>query len=56
MTVGEFISLLQQHDPDSELLIRRRFHFLITTCPYEATNHIKDYYGDLIIYDESDGS
>lgn len=56
MTVGELISLLQQHDPDRELLIRRRFQFHDYYIPYEPENHIKPYYDDLIIHEESDGS
>ena len=56
MTIGELISILSTYNPDSELLIRRRFQSLIITSPYEAINYIKDYYGDLIIYEESDGS
>lgn len=56
MTAGELISLLSNYNPDKELLIRRRFNSLIITCPYEAINLIELSTGDLIIYEESDGS
>lgn len=56
MTIGELISILSTYSPDRELLIRRRFQFHDYYIAYEAINHIKDYYGDLIIFEESDGS
>ena len=56
MTAGELISLLQQHNPDSELLLRRRFQFRDYYIPYEAINLIELSTRDIIIYEESDGS
>lgn len=56
MTVGEFISLLNQYEPDRELLICRRFQFHNYYFPYKADNHIRPHHDGLIIYEESDGS
>ena len=55
MTIGELISILSTYNPDSELL-RRRFQFRDYYIPYEAINLIELSTGDIIIYEESDGS
>lgn len=56
MTIGELTSLLSNYNPDRELLIRRRFQFRDYYIPYEAINLIELSTGDIIIYEESDGS
>lgn len=60
MTVGELISLLQKYNPDSKLLIHRRFqlhdYHVDYNFLYKPEKYIRPHQDGLIIYEDSDGS